>query len=249
MRSEPRWLQLFMSCVIAAPGSAAANDAAIASRIDTCETQIRIGGSVYHEKKPARSWALLYPPASKRGGVYRPGMRIDAYRVVAIEPRGILLQGRDELCWLRLAPALDSPPARRPPQPARPKRSRTASAAFTRDELARGVQKIQAQSYVVQRSLVREALARAPRIARSTRTRFVGSRAQPKGMQLRSLARDGLLESLGLRRADVLKTLNGFSLTTPDGILGARGQVQNAQRLSLSIERKGKALTLEYRID
>src|SRR5688572_20294539 len=102
-----RWTQLFVLSTFSAPYVVSA-DKPSAGRIERCETSIRIGGSVYYEKSPGRSFALLYPAANKRGGVYRPGMRVDAYRLVAIEPRGILLQREDELCWLRLAPRLEA---------------------------------------------------------------------------------------------------------------------------------------------
>ena len=240
------WAVLLVACAFTASPGFADDDKS--GRIEACETNIRIGGSVYHDRRPMHSWALLYPGASQRGGIYRPGMRVDAYRVVAIEPRGVLLERQAEVCWLRLAPKLESR-ARAPTPKPRAKRWRAPRTAFTRDELGRGVQRVQAQRYVVQRSLLREALARAPRIARSTKTRFIGGRTRPKGLMLRSLARGGLLEALGLKRNDVVKTLNGFSLTTPEGMLGARAQLQAAPRLSLSIERRGQPLTLEYRVE
>jgi hypothetical protein len=245
-----RSFQLLALCAGTISSTAAA-EASESSMVDVCDTKIRIGGTVFNAKAPARSWALLYPAPNKRGGVYRQGMRVDVYRLVAIEPRGILLQGEEKLCWLRLAPEFEPPRARSRPEPARTPRARGRArrAAFTRAELESGVQMVQPRSYVVERSLVREALSRAPRIARATRTRLVGARDRPWGLQLRRLARDGLLVSLGLRRNDVVKTLNGFLLVTPEGVLGARAQVQQAQRLSLAIERNGTPLTLEYRVN
>jgi hypothetical protein len=241
--------QILALCAGAISTTATAN-APTSSAIEVCDTKIRIGGTVFNAKSPARSWALLYPAPNKRGGVYRRGMQVDAFQLVAIEPRGVLLQREENLCWLRLAPEFEPPRARGRAEPARsPRRARAQRAAFTRDELANGVQEVRPRSYVVQRRLLREALSRAPRIARATRTRFVGSRGRPRGLQLRALARNGLLESIGLRRNDVVKTLNGFSIVTPEGLLGARGQLQQAQRLSLAIERNGTPLTLEYRVN
>ncbi len=246
LRGRPDLLYVLALCGLtvryAAPASADA--------LPVCDTQIRVGGSVYHDREPARSWALMYPAPSARGGVYRPGMHIAAYRIVTIEPRGIVLAREDQQCLLRMKAAVAAQPPPRRGGAAVPKKERKrARAAFTRDELSRGVRSVSPTRFVIDRALLQEALARAPKIARATKVRYVGSRAKPKGLLLRSFPKDGLLRSLGLKPNDVVKTINGFSLVTPDGMLGARALVNKTENLSLIIEREGRPMSLEYRVN
>jgi hypothetical protein len=94
--------------------------------VPACKTNIRLSGAVYDTARPERSLALFKLATNQRAGVYRAGMWVGSYELVAIEPRGVLLRNADGECWLRLvgdpdrARSVKAPPPR--PKPRKPKK-------------------------------------------------------------------------------------------------------------------------------
>lgn len=86
--------------------------------IPWCKTDVRLSGAVYNARHPERSFALVQVRKNEHAGLVRVGSSLGAFRILAIEPRGILLRSTDGQCWLRLvgdptARATNAPPARR----------------------------------------------------------------------------------------------------------------------------------------
>ena len=59
---------------------------------------------------------------------------------------------------------------------------------------------------------------------------------------------DSLLGTLGLENGDRLSSINGFEVSDPSRVLEAYGRLKNADRLSVSINRKGKPMTIDFNI-
>ena len=87
-----------------------------------CKTELRLSGTVYDENYPERSFALFQLKPNHAGELYREGMWVLTYEVLAIEPRGVLLRDSQGECWLRLIgnPA-ERAKAAAPPRPQRNK--------------------------------------------------------------------------------------------------------------------------------
>lgn len=209
-----------------------------------CETDIRIVGALFNAQHPERSQVLLRSAPGRRSAVYRPGMSINQYRLLAIEPRAVLFADGGQSCWLRMVPG----PRARPTSPPAPSAAKAEhpvrGAAFNERELSEGIQPLGPSSFRIRRAFLREALGRGAGLVRRARIRAVG-----QGLQLQRLDRGGLLKKLGLERKDVLQTINGLSLTTPEGVLGARALLGTAERFSLTLERDGQRRTLEYVVE
>jgi general secretion pathway protein C len=59
--------------------------------------------------------------------------------------------------------------------------------------------------------------------------------------------RDGsVLDRLGLRNGDVLRSLDGHDLSDPDAVLEAYAALERARSLSLTVVRDGAPQTLQY---
>ena len=65
-------------------------------------------------------------------------------------------------------------------------------------------------------------------------------------MQVFKLRADSLLAHLGVKQGDVLRGINGHSLTSADGVLEAFGHLGKDPKISLVVERDGARTTLEY---
>lgn len=100
----------------------------------------------------------------------------------------------------------------------------------------------------VDRSVIDKVLVNTSALARSAR--IVPSRQdhRPNGFKVYAIAPGSLCAKLGLRDGDLLKTINGLELATPDKTLEAYGKLKPASHLTLRLERRGKDMTLEYQI-
>ena len=206
------------------------------------QAQVRLTGTIYDDRHPERSLAIL-GGSSARKAVYRCGSRWGQLQILEVHPRAVLVaSASDGPCWLRM-----TRPAARPGTPAPPPRT-TRRNAFSSTELEHSIQKVQSNVYRVDRSLLERAFSRASALAGSTRTRTIQQHGAAVGLMLTRIASGGLFESLGLKRGDTLKTLNGFQVASVEGMLKAKTQLTAAPRLSLALVRGGRQMTIEYRL-
>jgi hypothetical protein len=215
------------------------------------QSQIRLSGTVYDARHPDRSLAILGVQSSPATAVYRTGSRFGHLELLEVRTHAVLLSSEtDSPCWLKMARPSPNAPPPAPAAPAEPtadaKRARRK--AFTGEELEKGIQRIGPGVYRVERSMLDRALARAPKLARTTRTKTVKRHGTPVGLSLTRIESGGLFEHLGLKPGDVLRTVNGFDVASVDGMLSARTQLGSAPSLSLALMRGGQPMTLEYRV-
>lgn len=214
------------------------------------QAQIRLSGTVYDARRPDRSLAILGVQSSPATAVYRTGSRFGHLELLEVRTHAVLLSSEtDSPCWLKMTRPNPNAPPPAPAAPAEPADSKRArNQAFSGEELAKGIQLIGPGVYRVERSMLDRALARAPKLARTTRTKTIKEHGTAIGLSLTRIESGGLFEHLGLKRGDVLRTVNGFDMSSIDGMLSARTQLGSAPRLSLALMRKGQPMTLEYRV-
>ena len=68
------------------------------------------------------------------------------------------------------------------------------------------------------------------------------------GLKLYGIRRTSLLGKLGIRNGDMLRTINGFDMTSPDTALEAYSRLRTADALTLAVKRQNKEMTIEYSI-
>jgi general secretion pathway protein C len=69
------------------------------------------------------------------------------------------------------------------------------------------------------------------------------------GVRLYGVRRTSLLGRLGIRNGDMLRTINGFDMTSPDTALEAYTRLRTADKLTLAVKRQNKDMTIEYGIE
>ena len=100
--------------------------------------------------------------------------------------------------------------------------------------------------YVIKRADLNKATGNLGALA--SQARIVPS-AKDNGFKIFSIAKDSLYSKIGIQNGDVLKSINGIELSSPDKALEAYSRLQSASKLSLDIVRKGQNETLEYTIE
>ena len=71
---------------------------------------------------------------------------------------------------------------------------------------------------------------------------------QTTGFLIRMIQSGSLIAKLGLEKGDILREVNGVSLNSPEKALQVFGQLRQAKQISISLERRGKAMTFAYEI-
>jgi general secretion pathway protein C len=150
--------------------------------------------------------------------------------VVAIDPGVVLLDRSGVRCAARIFSF--TPPPVSPTPPAAP----------------HGIASLGAGSYAVDRA-ARDALidgAADWMKSVSARPEKVGD--EVVGIRVVALRPGSPLDGLGIRAGDVLQSVNGFALTTPDKLLEALARLRTADHLSLALARGGHATEVDYEV-
>jgi type II secretory pathway component PulC len=68
----------------------------------------------------------------------------------------------------------------------------------------------------------------------------------PEGLRVMAIRRGSALDLLGLKNGDVIKSINGFEVSSPDKALEAYAAMRDATDVRFVLERAGKPVTLRY---
>lgn len=231
-----------------------------------CETDMRIAAAFYNDRRPERSWVVLRGPEIGPGRPYGLGMVVAAHTVAVIEPNAIRLDdAAGASCWLGMfndhsrqkveresrsskVSKAKKNKSKKKKKRRRRRRSSRAKPPFSSSELRAGVRKVDSTSYVLQDELFDKAVKRASDIAKSTRLIPVRNKSEVVGMRLVRMRSNGLLSRIGLKRGDVVRTINGFGVGEPDDMLNAYSRLRSANRVTVAVQRGRRFMNLEYRV-
>jgi general secretion pathway protein C len=65
-------------------------------------------------------------------------------------------------------------------------------------------------------------------------------------MEIRGIRPGTLLTNLGIQNGDILESVNGQPLSSPDTALGAYTTLRTADKFNLSIRRGGQSMMINY---
>ncbi|MGI6394998.1 MAG: type II secretion system protein GspC [bacterium] len=108
------------------------------------------------------------------------------------------------------------------------------------------IRKIGDNKYSIRREDLQKVTGNLNALARQAR--IVPSK-KDNGFKVFSITKDSLYSKIGIQNGDVIKSINGIELSSPDKALEAYSRLQSASALSLDIVRRGKNETLEYVIE
>jgi len=192
-------------------------------RVSRCDESSRLVATFFDSARPEGSIAAILD-ASGASRLYRIGQQVGPYSLAGIAGQSVRLENEERSCQLRMFGG--GPGANEEPAP------------------ADGITALSEERYQISRAMVREAIA-SPESLGAARVIMSASsgRREPR---LYGVRRGSVLSRIGLRNGDILKTVGEHDLGDPDGILAAYGELERAQRLTLTVERDGETRTLEY---
>ena len=174
--------------------------------------------------------------ASGSALLYAPGMSIGEQLVDAVDPGRVLLRRNDVTCAIALfdprppqvlAAAPPSPP---PPPPSRPPPGFVSPLDGIR---------VVGERLEVRSDAISRAIASPETIAGTLRATPVQG-----GLRLHGIARQHPLTALGVRNGDVIRSVDGHALGSPDAWLDALSAIQRTGAHEIAIARRGEAITV-----
>lgn len=214
---------------------------------------MRLVGAFVLVRRPEDSFAAI-TDATGQSLLYQEGMRIDDRELVAIQRELVVLRPRSgNLCSLSMfAPAQQ--PGQPPPQPQiasvepveRP--SGNTQEGLDPSTLESGITQVSEREFTIERSLVQSLLANQAALMRTARVIPHEEGGRTVGVKLYGIRRSSLLGRLGIQNGDMLRTINGYDMTSPDSALEAYARLQNADRITINLNRRGQDMSVDYSI-
>lgn len=162
----------------------------------------------------------------------------------------VWLEGNGELCQVRMF-APDTPEATEAPPPAptpSPTPQPRRGPRSVPPEIASKIQRVSGTEFNVDRTVVDQIMENQAELMRSARIVPEQENGKVVGVRLYGIRPDTLLGTLGLENGDRLETINGFNMASPEKALEAYARLRTANHLSVSVNRGGKPVTIDFNI-
>lgn len=129
-------------------------------------------------------------------------------------------------------------PSRPPTRTSAPKKTETV-----------GIRQVSPNSYLLERETVTASLQNLSTMMRDIRVvpSFDAAR-QPNGYRVASIRYGSLLDKLGLKRGDIIQSVNGLAISDPDRAYQAYRQLKDESSIQIDILRGSSPQTLTYEI-
>lgn len=134
-----------------------------------------------------------------------------------------------------------APVASAPPGPA-------GGAPTVPDDIKSKIQRVSATEFNVDRSVIDKILENQAVLMRSARIVPEQENGKTVGIRLFGVRGDTLLGTIGLENGDRLEKINGFDMASPEKALEAYARLRAADHLTVSVNRKGQPMNIDFNI-
>ncbi len=196
---------------------------------------------------PEWSFAAMSGTGEPKTVLRRRGGEIAGKKVHFIGWDRVWFDSSGSLCQAQVFKQADVPaPAAAAPPPAS---SAPTSGAKTLDPAyAKGIQKVSATEFNVDRGVVDKILENQADLMRQARVVPEQENGRVVGIRLFGVKQDTLLGVLGMENGDRLQTINGFDMASPEKALEAYARLRTADKLTVQVNRRGQNMNLDYNI-
>ena len=115
-------------------------------------------------------------------------------------------------------------------------------------DMAKGIQKISANEFNIDRGVVDKILENQAELMRQARIVPEQENGKTVGIRMFGIRPDTLLGTLGMENGDRLQTINGFDMASPEKALEAYARLRTAEKLTISLNRRGQNMNIDYNI-
>ncbi len=163
----------------------------------------------------------------------------------------VWMQSSGSLCQAFLfakQPQASSTPAPATSSTPEPAGSSRPGAKAVDPSIAKGIQKVSATEFNVDRGVVDKILENQSELMRQARIVPEQENGRTVGIRMFGIRSDTLLGTLGMENGDRLQTINGFDMSSPEKALEAYARLRTADKLTVQVNRRGQNMNLDYNI-
>jgi general secretion pathway protein C len=195
---------------------------------------------------PEWSFAAFGGGSDGKSVMRRRGGDVNGKQVHFVGWDRVWLQGGGSLCQATL---FDKAEVKAPaPAPVASEPAPKGGAKSLDPALAKGIQKVSANEYNIDRGVVDKILENQSELMRQARIVPEQENGRVVGIRLFGVRNDTLLGVLGMENGDRLQTINGFDMASPEKALEAYARLRTADKLTISLNRRGQNMNIDYNI-
>jgi general secretion pathway protein C len=199
----------------------------------------------------AQRFAILESTANPPGqAVYQVGDMVQQAVIVDIRPDCVMLENRagqrESLCFQADGGTTPQQQSAVPTPAARPMAAMPPPAP--RPNEPGGIVRVDPGTWRIGRDLILENFANVGSLSSQATVTPYFIQGQQQGFRLSQIRSGGLLLQMGLQEGDVLQTVNGLNLYTPQEALQAYQQLQTESTVRINILRNNRPTTLTYEL-
>jgi len=197
---------------------------------------------------PEWSFAALTGSGESKSVLRRRGQELGGKKIEFVGWDRVWLQNGGALCQAQLFKSGDAPPPKPVVSEAAPPPPTKGGAPGLAPELAKGIQKVSATEFNIDRGVVDKILENQSELMRQARIVPEQENGKTVGIRLFGVRPDTLLGTLGMENGDRLQTINGFDMASPEKALEAYARLRTADKLTVQVNRRGQNMNLDYNI-
>ncbi|MFO0673435.1 MAG: type II secretion system protein GspC [Polyangiaceae bacterium] len=198
---------------------------------------------------PEWSFAAMQGTGENKTVLRRRGGEVGGKKVEYVGWDRVWMSSGSTLCQAQMFKPgeSDKPKATTPAVAEAPAPSR-GGAPPVGEEYKKGIQKISANEYNVDRGVVDKILENQADLMRQARIVPEQENGKIVGIRLFGVRSDTLLGVLGMENGDRLQAINGFEVASPEKALEAYARLRTADKLTVQVNRRGQNMNLDYNI-
>lgn len=197
---------------------------------------------------PDWSFAALTGSGETKSVLRRRGGELGGKKIHFVGWDRVWFQNGGALCQAMLFKQPDLPvakPAEAAPAPTTPAKG---GAPGLDPALAKGIQKVSATEFNIDRGVVDKILENQSELMRQARIVPEQENGKTVGIRMFGIRPETLLGTLGMENGDRLQTINGFDMASPEKALEAYARLRTADKLTVQVNRRGQNMNLDYNI-
>jgi general secretion pathway protein C len=199
---------------------------------------------------PEWSFAAVSAPGDNKVQLRRRGGEIGGKKVEYVGWDRVWFSSGNTLCQAQMFKAgeAEKPKAVAAAEPSAAPPPARGGAPPVGEEYKKGIQKLSATEYNIDRGVVDKILENQAELMRQARIVPEQENGKVVGIRLFGVRPDTLLGVLGMENGDRLQAINGFDIASPEKALEAYARLRTADKLTVQVNRRGQNMNLDYNI-
>lgn len=216
-----------------------------------CSSGPKLEITVVDPIKPAKSFAVVSTgDGMANKPLVREGSTVSGREVAVIVREKVYFKEGSSYCYVGMFLPPDAPKPTAAPTPATPVLIDPGGPVPGKvpADIEKGIQKIDDHTFNIDRNVVDKIIENQAELMKSARIIPEQENGKVVGIRMLNIRPETLLGKLGLQTGDMLKTINGFDMTSPEKALEAYAKLRTAPNIQVGVIRSGKPMNIEFNI-